>query len=323
VVFGCDNANVSALIWSGSAWGNEPSAAITTNLAGFAFSGDSPTFQVAYESSGDVIAVLSDDGAAGTSGLLKYKACTGGTSSCTWGATTAISSGTINGASYYISLAANPNTDELLLATMSWQTSANTMVLGAGYWSGSAWSTVTANIDTSVVAVVAGNKSIATGWLTSGATKRGIIAYNDSAATNIGWVVWDGSSFTVQSDASPTPAFANPQTWYDIQMDPVNKDRLMLTVSDSASDVFAKRLVMTSAPGFTWTDANGGAAIETSLALSTTHDYAFAYYSAAAVPENFWLLVGLSPLLWMMILQMKRQRGAGLPWGRKRTKLKL
>ncbi|MCG2727016.1 MAG: lamin tail domain-containing protein, partial [Elusimicrobia bacterium] len=58
----------------------------------------------------------------------------------------------------------------------------------------------------------------------------------------------------------------------------MNKDRLILTISDSGSDLFSKRLIMTSAPAFTWTDANGGSALESSLASSTVGGYSFSFW---------------------------------------------
>ncbi|MDA3824163.1 MAG: lamin tail domain-containing protein [Bacteroidales bacterium] len=49
-------------------------------------------------------------------------------------------------------------------------------------------------------------------------------------------------------------------------------------VSDSASKLIAKRLVMDSVPNFTWTDANGGNALETSLASTTVGGYSFFFW---------------------------------------------
>ena len=61
-------------------------------------------------------------------------------------------------------------------------------------------------------------------------------------------------------------------------MDPFDKDRLMLVVSDNGSDLFAKRLVMTAVPAYTWTDSNAGAALETTLGQATTSPFGFTYW---------------------------------------------
>ena len=61
-------------------------------------------------------------------------------------------------------------------------------------------------------------------------------------------------------------------------MDPKNRDRLIFTYNDINSDLFAKRLVMTSAPTFTWTHSDGEAALETTLGQATSSPYSFSYW---------------------------------------------
>lgn len=143
---------------------------------------------------------------------------------------------------------------------------------------GSSW-TGKANQDTSARAVTAGSKRIATGWVVSGGTSRSVITYNNSGTTNIGWVVGNSGVFNTQTDFAPSPLFANPQQWYDIHMDPTNTDRLMFTLSDNNSDVFAKRLVMSSTAVFTWSNADNSAALENSLGQASTSPFAFTYWS--------------------------------------------
>jgi len=177
-----------------------------------------------------------------------------------------------------IDISANPNTNELLVASLD-----NSQAdLSIAYWSGSAW-TGKANQDTSTRVAAAGTKLVATGWLINGANTRKIIAYNDSATRNVGWVVCTtAATCTTQTDFTPTPVFANPQTWYGIQMDPKNKMKLMFTLSDNAFDLHAKRLTMNSSGTFTspdgWTNSNGSVAIETTLGQATTSPFGFAYW---------------------------------------------
>ena len=149
--------------------------------------------------------------------------------------------------------------------------------LQIGYWNGTNW-TNNANVDTSAQIPLAGNKLVATGWLTSGSVTRSVVVYNDSNTTNLGWYVGNNNTFTVQSDFNVSPAFARPQKWYEISINPKNKSQLMLTVSDNASDLSAKRLIMTAAPTFTWTNSNGGSALETNLGQPIVKPFGFAYW---------------------------------------------
>ncbi|MBI4801299.1 MAG: lamin tail domain-containing protein [Elusimicrobia bacterium] len=64
----------------------------------------------------------------------------------------------------------------------------------------------------------------------------------------------------------------------------MNKDRLVFTVSDVNFDLFAKRLVMDSVPDFTWTDADGAAALEANLASTTVGGYSFNFWGSTPTP---------------------------------------
>lgn len=275
------NSDLSSQVWSGSAWGNEYTSALSQTLEVVTAAQDVEDFDVEYESSsGDVMVVWADAaGGNGTNGA-RYATCTGGTSACTWSGAQTLT-GLADDATN-LDISADPNTDEILFASIG-NAGAD---LQAGYWSGSTW-TVKANFDTSAGTPIAGTKLVATGWLINGSTTRGIIAYNNSASTVVSYRLWDGSAFTPynSTDASntaltfsQTPAFANPQKVYDIQTDPFHKDRLMFTVSDGNADLFAKQLTMSATPAFTWTDADGGSALEANLSKSTVGDFSFAYW---------------------------------------------
>jgi len=265
-------SDLSSQIWSGSAWGNEYTSALETSLEVVAAAQDVEDFDVEYESSsGDLMVVWAiSTGANGTNGV-RYSTCTGGTSSCTW-------SGKLTPATFAddatnLDISANPNTDEIVFASIG--NGGNDMQ--AGYWSGSAW-TNTADLDASAGTPLARTKLVATGWLINGSTTRSVIVYNDQSTTNIGYYTGNSGTFGTQSDFSPTPGFANPQKMYDIQTDPFNKERLMFSLSDNNGDLFAKRLSMTATPAFSWTNADGSAALETTLGQATVGDFSFAYW---------------------------------------------
>jgi hypothetical protein len=260
-------SDLGAAIWSGAAWGNQKQ--LETTLQVVSAAQDVEAFDVEYESlSGDVLTIWGRNVAVNANGV-RYATCTGGTAICTWSAV--LTPPTWADDATHLDLSANPNTDEMAFASIGKGQSD----LQVGYWSGSAW-TNKANLDTTATTPTAGTRFVATGWLINGSTTRSIITYYDSAATNVGWVVGNGGTFTLQTDFAPTPGLAT-QRQYDIQTDPTNKDRLMFTVSNSASDIFAKRLVMSSTGTFTWSNADGGAALELNTASTTYKIFDFVY----------------------------------------------
>jgi hypothetical protein len=176
-----------------------------------------------------------------------------------------------------LDISANPSTDEIVFASIGNAQSD----LQIGYWSGSAW-TNTANVDTSANTPVVGGKLVSTGWLVNSGTARSVVVYNDSGGSGvITWYAGVGGTFARQSNFSPAPSdptFGAPQKWYDLQMDPFNKSQLMFTLSDRFAALFAKKLVMTSAPAFTWTSADTGQSPLATLAQATVGDFSWAYW---------------------------------------------
>ncbi len=272
-----DNANdLSAAIWDGSTLINEPTAASETTLeigtTTATVKQGVDSFDLEYESlTADLMLIWGiSTGTNGTNGV-RYRLCSGGTSSCTWGAVT--TPPTFADDATNLDISANPLSDEMRFASIGNAGSD----LQTGYWTGVGW-TNTANLDTAAQAPLVGTHLVATGWLNSGATKRSVIVYNDSAATNIGWYVCTLATCALQTDFTPAPTFTNPQKWYEIVMDPLHNDRFMFLTSDNTNRLFAKRLVMTSVPAFTWTNADGSANIGTTLSQNTTSPYGFAYW---------------------------------------------
>lgn len=264
------NSDLSAMVWSGSAWGNEPAAVTEASLEIIATPQDVEDFDVEYESlSGDVMVVWANSaGSNGTNGV-RYRTCTGGTSACTWNAVT--TPPTFSDDATNLDLAANPNTDQMVFASIG--NAGRDLQLG--YWSGSAW-TNTANADTSCNIPAAGTKMVAAGWLVSGGTTRSVVRYADQGSTAIDWYTGNLGVFSKQKDFVPSPAVSNPN-YFEMQMDPQNKDQLMLVTSGGANQLIAKRLVMTAAPVFTWTNADG-AVLEATLPQTINSPFAFTFW---------------------------------------------
>jgi type II secretory pathway pseudopilin PulG len=279
------NSDLSAMQWTGNTWGiGEPASALETNLERVSTSQDVKSFDLALEStSGNLMIVW---------GLSQSTSCTAGTTIATtnciryarytnsWQSVAVIP--TVADPATNVDISANPNSgsNEIILAALD-----NSQGdLSSAYWSGSAW-TGRANLDTSAHCVTAGDMLVATGWLTNTIT-RSIIVYHDAqnntcttSTSNIGAYSANGSALpTAIADFNPTPAFATPQKWYEIHINPFNKDRLILVVADSGSDLFAKQLTMTSTPSFTWSNSDGGNALEQNLSQSIADPFGFAYW---------------------------------------------
>lgn len=265
------NSDLSAAIWDGNTWVNEPTSALETSLENVSFSQDVDDFDVEYESlSGDLMVVWADStGANGTNGV-RYRTCTGGVSLCSWSGE--LTPPTFSDGADNLDLAANFNTDEMVFASIG----AAGGDLQAGYWSGSAW-TNQANLDTTSDTPDSGANRVAVGWLSNESTHRSIIVYDDLNGTqsDLSWVVGNGGTFTIQADFDATPPFDNDQGTLVIEMNPYDHSQLLVGIADEDNDLYIKRLIMTTTPTFTWTNADGGAALETGLPNNTTYPFAF------------------------------------------------
>ena len=267
------NNDLSAAIWNGTtnAWGNAPAAVLTNDLAYLNLGAvEVESFDLSYESlSGDLLVAYATD--AETTGLA-YNTYSGGT----WSALTRYAN--MNEAFENVDCASDPLTDNILCAAVG----TATQDMRVGVWSGSAWQGSTADVDTSgaPITFLAGRKYLATGWLNAGSTKQGVVVYNDNNANAINWVtVGTDGLFTVQTDnTTATPMPAGGIAYHDIIMDPYNNDRFLFIFQDTTNfDIFAKRLIMDSGGGFTWSDANGGAVITAAPTTAASEAFHFAY----------------------------------------------
>ncbi len=264
-------SDLSAMLWDGTAWVNEPTAVTDANIERVTTSQDVESFDLTFESlTGNLMLVWGTTVGANANGV-RYRRCTGGTAYCTWGAVT--TPPTFVDDATNLDISSNPASNEIVFASIGNAQSD----LQVGYWSGTTW-TNTANRDTSCTIPAAGSQKVATGWLTSGATKRSVVVYQDSGATGINWYVGSVGVFTAQTDSAVAPAFTASQGNYQIAMDPTSPDRLLLAEGDNSLNLYVKRLVMTSVPAFTWTDANTGTALETSLGQSLYAPFGLTYW---------------------------------------------
>ncbi len=282
------NSDLGAAIWSGTAWSTTNLKSLETALEVASASQDVDSFEVQYESlSGNIMVVWGSGGTQNTNGAW-YNRCVGGAAACTWTAARTAITAMANDATN-LDLAANPNTNEMVFASIGNAGSD----LQVAYWSGSAWSSTGGNdIDNSTGTPAAGTKMVSAGWLINGSVTKSVITYSDVPSNNVvvNWATGTGASFTKESDCTTTsnpacsPSKANSVTkiWRDVIMDPVNKDQLMFIWSDSDSDLFAKRLTMSSSGAFTspdgWSNSDGSAALEANLGQTLAAPFGFAYW---------------------------------------------
>lgn len=263
--------DISAKIWNGTAWVNEPSAVTDNNVERISSSHDIENMDIEYESlSGDLMLVWGNaTGNNGTNGA-RYRVCTGGVATCTWGAVTTPPTFVDDATSLDIS--ANPISNEMVFASIG-NAGGD---LQMGYWNGSAW-TNTANADTSCTVPYTASKLVSTGWLTTGTTTRSIVVYSDLSSPNINWYSGNAGSFTRQPDFVTSPSMATSRGYMDIHMDPVDRSQFMYVVSDSAADLYAKRLTLSGTSTLTWTNSDG-AALETTLPQVISSPFSFSFW---------------------------------------------
>ena len=258
-----NTGQLTSFIWSGSAWANEPATAhdtAMTNTTGQLIQYDN--FDLAYESvSGDLLVVWSRQAAA-YNGYRTYSAGT-------WGAVT-VMGGTARAAMHTIARA-NPNGNEIMVA---YTRSANANINGY-LWSGTAMGTQT-TIGANGVATATVSKMWITGeWVNVGGTDYGVAFWNTSTNGTIGHNTvsaagaW-GTAGTQVSGAGTRLEHMNADA------DPFGTDTIMLTWSDSASDLHARRVVVSAGPTLTYTTPTGSPLTAT-LANITTQNFDFAY----------------------------------------------
>ena len=265
-------SDLSAAIWNGTTFANEPSSVTESSLEVVSTSQDVDDFDLAYESlSGDLLVVWANSaGNNGTNGA-RYRVCTGGTTTCAWGAVTIPP--TFKDDSTNLDLASDPVSNDIVFASIGDAGSD----LQIGYWNGSTW-TNRANVDTSAGTPLAGTKLVASGFLENGATSRYVVAYMDSTGTSISWYVASkNGNPSKQKDFTPNSPIGNPKKWIELRPDLINQNTIMAIISDTNSDLFAKKLSMDASANFTWTEADSGSALELNLAQPIVKPFGFVY----------------------------------------------
>lgn len=272
LAWGDANSDLSAMVWTGSGFTvAEPATIFENNLDRVGATQDSLSFDIGIEStSGDIMLVWSQDGTNCTTGTNCIRYATYTTS---WSAGLGVP--TVADRAGNIDLAADPASNRMVVVGLSISASD----LSAAHWSGTAWNGF-ANLDTSAGTPIAGSKLVSAGWLQNGANTRYILSYMDNTGTGISWYVGNGTTApTRQTDFNPGLNIGNPKRWIELVADRRNPDRLLTITSDTNSDLFAKRLVMSATATFTWSETEGGTALSLDLPLNTYSPFGFTFWS--------------------------------------------
>ena len=266
------NDDISVRTWNGTTWGNEPNAVSDNNVEIVSSSHDIEDMDIEYESlSGDLMLVWANaNGSNGTNGM-RYRTCTGGIAACTWGAVT--TPPTFSDDATSLDISANQNSDEIVFASIG----KSGGDLQIGYWNGTAW-TNTANVDTSADVPYTASKLVTTGWLTYGTTTRSVVVYDDLNSNSINWYTGNQGVFTRQTDFIPTNPIASPRGYMDIYLNPIDQAQFMYVTSDNNGDLFAKRLLMSGTSTITWSNSDGGSALEATLPQNISSPFSFAFW---------------------------------------------
>ena len=256
------NPDLAGVIWNGSAW--DAGTSLSTTLYQNAAAGDRDVFDLAYESqSGDLFVVYSEP-------TQQYHRTY---SAGTWGAATSWATGRTPGAMF---ATANPDPASNEIVTgFTRDASANVY---ARIWDGATLGTSTAvggNGQTSAN----NQRTITGGWVKSGATTAAVVMWGSTANNTVAYAYWIGGTWTTLQSWTIPGTSPVARAWMDVAMDPQSggSDTLMHTFSDTGSDLWAKRLVFTAPSTFTWSNADGGAALTATLTNATTENFAFEY----------------------------------------------
>lgn len=238
-----DSAELHTVVWDGSAW-NEAATKKTLEetLAG---SGNSRAFDVAYESSGDVVIAWGDGSE------VDFETRAAGTT--TW--IDGLQFPVVNGIITFVDLAADPTSDRVAFAGID--DNAGTERLGLMTWDGSAWQDV-GEYDNDFAHVETDGFSefwAGVGW--AGRTGEAVAVYSDADSGVLNWASWTvDSGWTIESDFTVTGA----GLLRSVELAGYGNDGVATIFSDENGSLWGLTY-----EGGSWTILNGGAALETTV----------------------------------------------------------
>lgn len=269
---------LEAMIWNGS-WGNESPAGaangwsdLSAELLGTAGANTAKVFDLAFETlTGDLLIAWGTSlGANGTNGW-RYATCAA-TLPCAWSAVQTPAGPTDDATN--VACAADPGSDAIACAAQG--NAGNDLT--AWRWSGTGVSGTAANADTGCLAAAAGDMHVDIDWVVSG-TQRMAVAVYANGNTGYNYIYYDtvGAAWRTNTNAGFTITGAPTTAGQSIQVvrNPSNAAQLLVSFTDSASDLWSKRLAYNGAGGgaavalSTWSNSDGGVTLQGTVSSIT------------------------------------------------------
>ncbi len=266
VVWADTNFDLSANVWTGSAWYGEPSAALATNISRIG-ANTVPTnraYDLAFESiSGELMVLWGIDATADPRFVMKAP---GGAWGAVQTATNLIEEPTM------LDIAPSPISDKIAYSN-------NTDIgndCDFAVWSGTAWGTAANDTTCGVIAI--GDSGNNVDWLADDANEVAIFTYNDSATGRIDWYQsTNGSTPTLQTDITDAPAVLGAERATFAKISPNDGKQGLFFFEDANADIFLKKTSL-SGTAVTWTSVEPGAvAIEINTSVIGFNPIGFAY----------------------------------------------
>jgi hypothetical protein len=275
LVYEDTNFDISANVWTGSAWFGEPSAALSINGSKIG-TNTVPTnrnYDLTFESlSGDLMIMWGEDAVLDPKYVIKPA---GGA----WGAVVSPTSFTEEGT--MMDIASSPISDKIAYVNCT----DNGGDCDFAIWSGSAWGTAVNDSTSGTPAVGDGGNNVE--WLVYGANEVAVYTYNDAAAGGIDWYTsTNGGQPAVQTDNTAAPAIAGAERMGFAKTIPSIDNQMLVAFGDANADIYIKRATLVTTT-VTWSDPiNISAAIETTASATGFNPIGFAFIKVvpAAAP---------------------------------------
>ncbi|MBM2820507.1 MAG: hypothetical protein HW405_267 [Candidatus Berkelbacteria bacterium] len=281
--------NVNALVWSGSAWGNEPGAG---NAFGLVVDAVRDGFDLSYEtSSNDLIVIWTRiyDAVNNTTYNPYYAELSGGT----WSGPARVSATSVGVNQAHIRLVGDPATSSNCIVGASLDNTATTPDLHLYRWSGSGW-TVEADEDTSTLSYNSPHMDLAY----AGTTGQAVLLYadvNTGVTMTIRYSNACGAWTVASGGTSPTAGAAT--RYIKAYSDPSSSNILFLGLENTAAgDLTAYKYTYAASPTLAAIAETTGSPITTDTSTVITEPFGFAYERLNLVPTLtellFTILIG-------------------------------
>lgn len=279
-IFADANQRLTAKIWNGNVWVNEPATPLEAGLEVVTAGQDVEDFDVAYEAtSSEVLAVWANKSGSNAIGGVRYATMTGGQTVGSW---TTATTATLADDATNLDLAPDPLSNNMIFASIGNAGSDEQIAA----WNGTAWMSITANVDTLASTPIAGSKMVAGAFhaAVGQSTTTGVSVYSNAAST-VDYRRWSGQAggwldaAAAPSTFSPIPVPTTTHNWNTMYTSPFgNYDVLALAFTDTNGRLFVKIATNTAVMNTKWRSTEAGSDLAGHLTQSILDPAAFAFW---------------------------------------------